>query len=163
MSPNAACNLDRIGWLYVLFGVLGLIEQVVGLFVPIERRLYSVHILIPGFNLAVLWLPVGLGLLRRKAWWYRAAIVMNWLALTGFALVLSLFAVLAVTRREVEWKPNALTSGEDYRDLLVGVLVVLPILVWQFLVLRSGEVRELFETTRKRAARAALGARAEGP
>ena len=145
---KAECKLSVVGWLYVLVGTHALIGQLVSLFVPVEHPGFEAHFLIPGLNLAVLVLPAGVGLLRRHAWWHAAALTMNWLALALLGATLVLLAAGAVLG-ENKWEPNESMSGDDYMDLLVGVVIVLPLLVWQFRTLRSSEVRRVIESAKR--------------
>ena len=70
---DAACRLRVIAWLFVVLGIDGAIEQIVSLFRPIEFD--SVCSLLPGLNVQILALPVGIGLHRRNALAHRIAVV----------------------------------------------------------------------------------------
>ena len=63
---DTTCRLRVVAWMYALVGAYALIEQVVSLFRPLDNPIAFVYLGLPGVNLAILLLPIGVGLMVRK-------------------------------------------------------------------------------------------------
>jgi len=115
----------------------------VGFFSPLSEPITRIYVLHPQVNLAVLFLPIGIGLHKQKPLFRKLALVINWLVVLTIAIVLIILMLGLVTG-----------TGEVYRDPLDGdsiaktigmLVIVLPLFIWQFRVLASAEIREFFE------------------
>lgn len=139
---DAACRLRVIAWLFVVLGIDGAIEQIVSLFRPIEFD--SVCSLLPGLNVQILALPVGIGLHRRNALAHRIAVGINWLFPILFSIAAVILVFALITGGEMTWHGPESTDGAEMAREIRNALVGIPLFVWQFRALRSSDVRELF-------------------
>ena len=98
------------------------------------------------FNLGVLALPIGVGLLRRRPWWRMAALASLWFWL----VVMLIFAVLALAGRilpnaTVKWQGHELTGSLRIWIILLGCTLGAALLVWMCRVLVRPDVKALFQ------------------
>jgi tRNA A-37 threonylcarbamoyl transferase component Bud32 len=103
---------------------------------------------IANINFDVLALPVGIGLLRLRPWWRRAALVTIWIPPVLGAVVagIAIFGGLAVRPYvKVQFMGSELVGGARYiTGLLAGMLAV-ALFVWVWRVLTRPGVKALFQ------------------
>ena len=142
---DKACRLRVVAWMYVLVGISALVQQVVTLFTPVNTPL----VLLPGLprvNIAVLMLPIGIGLMRRSNLSRRLALTVSWLAITSFVAILAFFGLAALFGGELTWTPPESPIDGDAISAYIGLLVIgVPVFAWQLRELHSRAARSLTE------------------
>ena len=98
------------------------------------------------FNLGVLALPIGVGLLRRRPWWRMAALASLWFWLA----VMLIFAGLALAGRvlpkaTVKWQGHEVTGSLQIWSVLLGCTLGAALVVWMCRVLVRPDVKALFQ------------------
>ena len=132
--PTAA---KVVAWLFVGFGVLAAIEVVVGLF---NDRC--------SFNLNVLGIPLGIGLLKRSETSRSISVVMLWIAVV-LSAVMGIFLLFMTFSGSgtMSFRGRQIRQGDaDYRLLLgmglfVALVAIAALEVWMLRILRRADTR----------------------
>jgi hypothetical protein len=134
-SPPPVPRAVRIvGWLFVVFGILGLTDMAVSL---VEDD----HVIL---NLDFLGLFVGMGVLRLQQHWRRWALVL--LCLEILLMLLALIVLPLWGRPNASWLRMPVRERENLSLLAFAVVAfMLSLKIWQYRVLRKPAVRELFD------------------
>ncbi len=141
---DSTSRLTAIAWIYALIGSYALIEQLVSLFLPLDNPIANIYIIWPQANLAVLMLPIGIGLMRRSDLCRRLALAGGWTALGLLGVFLTIFGLLSLGGGEVEWVPPEDPMTGDAVARLIGTFVIgVPIFFWQLRQLHSKGIRDL--------------------
>ena len=150
MEPK--CRLQVVAWLYIAVGAIAAIEFVVGLFTPVSEHLVDLFILSENVNLAMLLLPLGIGLRRRVEICRKLGLILSVLWLPAMAVAGVLF-VAAFVFSEVspanwglsfDWKVDEdLPTGDAISKTLTFLAICLPLYVWQIRVLWSEATKTL--------------------
>ena len=121
-------DLRLVAYLYLLGGIAAIVHMVVAWL--------RGH---PLLNFAVVFLPVGWGLLRlRRGWRRRAVVITVVMPLVGLAM--SGYLYLISGRAQVKW----VGSGQGtVVGIVIGVLL-LAVVIWQLRVLTSARTKALF-------------------
>jgi hypothetical protein len=93
----------------------------------------------PLLNFALVFLPVGWGLLRLRRGWRRRAVVMT-VVLPLLGLAMSGYLFLMSGRPQVRW----VGSGQGPVVAIVTGVLLLAVVIWQLRVLTSARTRALF-------------------
>ena len=142
---DKACRLRVVAWMYVLIGMYALVQQVVSLFTPVNMP----FLLLPGLprvNIAVLMLPIGIGLMRRSNLSRGLALTVSWLAITFFVGILAFIELVALSGGEITRTPPEGPVDGDAISAFIGFLVIgVPVFAWQLRELHSRAARSLTE------------------
>ena len=126
--PPLPWDLRLVAYLYLLGGLAAVIHMLVA---AVAGR--------PLLNAAVVFLPVGLGLLRlRRAWRRRAIVITVAMPLVGLAMTGYLYMLNG--RSMVKW----VGFGQGIAAGVVTCVVLLALLIWMVRVLSSARTRALF-------------------
>ena len=109
------------------------------------------HRNIVNINFGVLALPLGIGLLRLRPWWRRAALVMIWIPPVVGAILaaLAIFGGLAFKPyAKVQFMGSELIGGPRYITGLLAGMLALALFVWMWRVLTRPGVKVLFQQGR---------------
>ncbi len=129
-EPRRPAALTAVAWIFICFGILAVLEVVVGLF---QSRL--------SINLAILGIFIGRGLLNLRRGWRTCALVFIWIGLIAMPLLVII----------------ALASGNAHVNLfgaksdIPAVFVCVPVAglfaldLWQYRVLTRPDIRSLFQ------------------
>lgn len=124
-------SLRVVGYVTIFFGITSAIEVIVNI---IEGK--------PSFNLGILNIPAGLGLLRLSQGWRTYVLFTIWL---GILVAGALLFALGYWGEPFEWDvlPGPL---ETYgREVIMSYCAVwLAYLIWEYRVLTNSRVRWLF-------------------
>ena len=124
--------LKMVAYLFVVIGILSLLDTVVGLFMG---RFV--------FNLGVLYLLIGQGLLRLNPRWLAWAVFSTWLDLILMPIVAAAF-VFTPSRLQ-QFQVFGLNIGQSPHSLgFVFIAATFALFCWQYCVLQSRQVRQLF-------------------
>jgi hypothetical protein len=126
--PPLPWDLRLVAYLYLLGGIAAIVHMVVA---ATAGR--------PLLNAAVVFLPVGWGLLRLRRGWRRRAVVIT-VAVPLLGLAMAGYLYLMSGRAVVKW----LGSGQGpVGGIIIGVLL-LALVIWQLRVLSSARTKALF-------------------
>lgn len=130
-KPVVPTCLKVVAWLFIVGGVLAVIEIIVSLM--------NNHI---NINLGVLGIFIGLGLFKLKAGWRTCALVFIWLTL----IILPVFAILSIVDPS---KLHYRILGQNVGRAPVPVALATAAIffcffLWQYRVLTRGDIREIF-------------------
>ena len=130
--PPLPWDLRLVGYLYLLGGLAAVVHMLVAA--------VAGH---PLLNVAVVFLPVGLGLLRlRRAWRRRAIVITVALPLVGLAMTGYLYMLNG--RSMVQWVGFAQGTAVG----IVACASLLALVIWMVRVLSSPRTRALFGDVR---------------
>lgn len=124
--------LKIVAYLFVICSIFSMIDTIVGLFIG---RLV--------FNLGILYVLVGLGLLRLNPRWLTWAMFFTWLGLISAPIVgvVSVYTPSRLQRMEV----FGFYAGQAPHGLILTVSVAMfALFCWQYGVLKSRQVLQLF-------------------
>ena len=146
MKPklNAEASLVVVGWLYTAAGAYAAIELLVGFFAPLDRPLIEVHVFIPEENLAVLLLPLGIGLLWQSRLCRLTALILSWLSVATIIAVGLLFSMVFFKGGDLQLiKLQTGSTGDQISRTIAVLLIGVPLFIWQLRVLSSEAVKRL--------------------
>jgi hypothetical protein len=136
-TPSLPLSLRIIAWLAILSGVSALISSAMVLF----------HGSI-AFDVAILELPAGIGMLRLLREARTLQLSLNWLALGTLCFV---FVFRLIASESVTFSPGGKVESETQHAVVNLVLIaVASFIAWEHHVLTSERVRELFKPSRRR-------------
>ena len=142
---DAESSLIAVGWLYTAGGVWAAVESIVGLFAPLGQPSIWLQVFISDLNLAVLLLPLGIGLLRQSSLCRLMAVVLSWSIAGMVATVGLLLAVTSIFEvKSLQWHSiPGMSTGDVISCSVTALLIGLPLFIWQLRVLTSRAVRQL--------------------
>lgn len=126
--PPLPWDLRLVAYLYLLGGIAAIAHMVVA---ATAGR--------PLLNAAVVFLPVGWGLLRLRRGWRRRAVVIT-VALPLLGLAMAGYLYLMSARPLVKW----VGSGQGRVVTIVTAVLLLAVVIWQLRVLTSARTKALF-------------------
>ena len=140
---DTTCRLYVVSWLYIAVGTYALIELIVGFFTPLSEP--AIQLYIDKINVAGLLVPLGIGMLKQISLCRKLAVITNWLLLVFLVTVMLLFALSKIAKvGKVNWTlPTEPLSGDEIAKMIGGLVIGVPLFVWQLRVLMSTEVKEL--------------------
>ena len=142
---DATARLTVVAWIWLLAGAYCALELVVSWFLPVEDPVIVLNVLSGDVNLAIVTLPIGIGLLKRNDTARKVALVFSWIpivfAVVGAAIVL-LTLIFGETTFSWETDPS-MADGDALARALGSLLIGFPLFFWQFRVLRSPGSRQL--------------------
>ena len=125
-------GLKIVAYLFVIFGLLAVVEMIVSLF---NGRL--------SLNLGVLQLPIGVGILNLRRGWHTCALV--FLALSLMFLPVFCLGVLFPPLGTADLKVIGMRIGGAPKGIVLAIAVAaFCLLLWQFRVLTRSDIRRLF-------------------
>lgn len=130
-KPVVPTCLKVVAWLFIIGGVIAVIEIIVSLM--------NNHI---NINLGVLGIFIGLGLLKLRSGWRTCGLVFIWIAL----VVLPVCGILAIANPSgIHYKIMGQNAGSAPLPIALGVVVfVFCVALWEYKVLTRGDIREMF-------------------
>ena len=126
--PPLPWDLRLVAYLYLLGGIAAIVHMVVAWL--------RGH---PLLNFAVVFLPVGWGLLRLRRGWRRRAVVMT-VVMPLVGLAMSGYLYLMSGRAQVKW----VGSGQGQVVGIITGVLLLAVVIWQLRVLTSARTKALF-------------------
>jgi hypothetical protein len=126
--PPLPWDLRLVAYLYLLGGIAAIVHMVVA---ATAGR--------PLLNAAVVFLPVGWGLLRLRRGWRRRAVVIT-VAVPLLGLAMAGYLYVMSGRAVVKW----LGSGQGPVGVIIIGVLLLAVVIWQLRVLSSARTKALF-------------------
>ena len=142
MGPE--CRLQVVAWLYIGVGTWAAIEFVAGLFTPLSEPLFQ--LIVANVNLAMLILPLGIGLRKKIEICRKLGLVVS-LGCAAVAAAVGVFVAGGALLRDREdfsfaWGVNeGVTTGDMVSKAVVGIVICLPLFIWQLRVLWSEDTK----------------------
>ena len=124
-----------------------MIEMTVGFFTPLSEP--TIQLYVQRINVAGILFPLGIGLLKQISLCRRLAVIVNWLVLGLSVTVLLLLALGEIANvGEVSLTlPTKPLGGDQIAKMIGGLVICVPLFIWQLRVLMSTEVKELTRPT----------------